>query len=212
MEFFMGNKRSKKKTEEAWRLFEAEAAYADSIFRQAIGDMEGCVAAAERALEIKPDYPPAVLTMGSIEYQRGNPDEGARLFTVLLSLPDDSGDLWEIIDKAGDFLIQEERYAEGLELYRAAIERFPGYVGLYQGLGCCAGHQELFDEAIEASQRALEIEPDSQNLVNDLGWTMFIAGQIEEAEELLLKAVAMDPSDELARENLRLCQSERSEL
>lgn len=85
--------------------------------------------------------------MGSIEYQRGRPDEGALLFSKLLSLPDKSGDLWEVIDKAGDFLIQEKRYAEGLELYQAAVERFPGRSVFYQGVGCCAGHQGLFDSS-----------------------------------------------------------------
>jgi hypothetical protein len=33
--------------------FYAEAAYADSIFRSALGDGEGCVSALRRALEMK---------------------------------------------------------------------------------------------------------------------------------------------------------------
>jgi predicted lipase len=53
-----------------WSLFEAEAAYANSIFRSAIGDSAGCIRALERAIEIKPTYAPAVLSMGSVEYQR----------------------------------------------------------------------------------------------------------------------------------------------
>ncbi len=68
----------------------------------------------------------------------------------------------------------------------------------------------MFEKAIEASQRALELEPDNQKLVNDLGWSQFQAGRIEEAEHTLSRAVAMDPSDELARENLRFCRSARS--
>ena len=206
----MNRKRRKKKTKEGLRRFEAEAAYAESIFHEAIGDMKSSIAAAERALKLKPDYPPALLTMGSIEYQRGRPDEGARLFSTLLSLSDESGDLWEVIDKAGDFLIQIERYEEGLELYQAGVERFIERAVLYQGLGCCAGHLGLFEKAIEASQRALELEPDNQKLINDLGWSLFQAGRFKEAEYVLLRAVAMDPSDELARGNLSLCKSVRS--
>jgi len=57
----------------------------------------------------------------------------------------------------------------------------------------------------------LELEPDNQKLVNDLGWSLFQAGRLKEAEEVLLKAVAMDPADELARENLRLCKYARLE-
>jgi tetratricopeptide (TPR) repeat protein len=203
------SKISKKKTKEGLRLFEAEAEYAESIFFEATGDLKSSIAAAERALKLKPDYPPALLTMGSIEYQRGRPDQGARLFSTLISLSDETGDLWEVIDKAGDFLIQMERYEEGLELYQAAVERFSERAVLYQGLGCCAGHQRLFEKAIEASQRALELEPDNQKLINDLGWSLFQAGRLKEAECVLSRAVAMDPSDELARENLRLCKSVR---
>lgn len=208
----MGSKRSKEEPEEDWSLFEAEAAYAESILRQAMGDMEASLAAVEQALEIKPDYPPAILTVGSIEYQRGRPDEGARLFAKLLSLPDKSGDLWEIIDHAGDFLIQEKRYKEGLELYQAAVGRFPDRPVLYQGVSCCAGHLELFEKAVEASWIAVDLEPDNQKLINDLGWSLFQAGQLKEAEEILLKAVAMDPTDDLARENLRICRSDGAEL
>ncbi|MCF8052981.1 MAG: tetratricopeptide repeat protein [Desulfobacterales bacterium] len=199
-----------KRNKEEWRLFDAEAAYAESIFCQAIGDMEGSIAAAEQALDIKPDYPPALLTMGSIEYQRGRSDEGARLFSTLLSLTDEAGDLWEVIDKAGDFLIQEARYEEGIELYQAAVERFSERAALYQGLGCCAGHKGLFEKAVDASRRALELEPENQKLINDLGWSLFQAGRLKEAEEVLLKAVAANPSDDIARENLRLCKSGRA--
>ena len=55
---------------DGWQLFEAEAQYAESIFRNALGDIEASIAAAQRALEIKPDYAPAVLTIGSNELPR----------------------------------------------------------------------------------------------------------------------------------------------
>jgi tetratricopeptide (TPR) repeat protein len=195
---------------EAERLFEAEAAYAESIFLETLGNTAGSIEAAERAMEWKPDYPPAVLTMGSIEYQRGSPELGRRLFQSLLALPDDSGDLWEVLDGAGDFLIQERRYADGLELYREACRRFPDRPSLQQGLACCAGHEGMFDLSIEAARRASELEPDRATLVSDLGWSLCQAGRLEEAEETLLRAVALDPTDELARENLRHCRAVRA--
>jgi len=57
MEFVMA--RETKPTSESsdgWLLFEAEAQYAESIFRNALGDIAASIAAAQRALKIKPDY------------------------------------------------------------------------------------------------------------------------------------------------------------
>jgi len=195
-----------RKKKEDWSLFDAEGAYADSIFKSALGDTDGCIAALAQALVFKPDYAPALLTMGTVQYQLGNPEEGASLFSKLLLAPDDAGDLWEIFDKAGDFLIQEKLYAEGLALFQSAVKKFPERSVLYQGLACCAAHQGVFDQAIDASRMALQLDPDRQTLTSDLGWTLFLAGRLDEAEEVLQKAVAMDYSDELARENLRICK------
>ena len=172
----------------------------------ALGNAERSVAAVTRALALRPDYPPAVLTMGSIEYQRHRQTEGRRLFLSLLSLPDDDCDIRQIIDTAGSFLIRSRKYADGLELFRGAVERFPDRANLYQGLGCCAGHEGFFDEAVAAYEKALALEPKRQDLVNDLGWSLYESGRLETAIEVLLRAVSMDSSDELVRENLRICQ------
>jgi len=201
--------RKRKESDDAsksWQLFDAEAAYADSIFQMALGDTEQSVAAAERALALRPDYPPAVLTMGSIEYQRRRHNEGRMLFLSLLSLPDDDCDIQEIINVAGSFLIRGKKYADGLELFRGAVERFTDRANLYQGLGCCAAHEGFFDEAVAAYEKGLALEPNSQELTNDLGWSLYESGRLERARELLLRAVSMDSSDELARENLRICE------
>jgi tetratricopeptide (TPR) repeat protein len=189
-----------------WALFETEAAYANSIFRTAIGDSKGCIRALERAVEIKPDYAPAVLALGSVEYQRKRKAKGRGLLFSLVGMLDDAPDRVEILDLAGDFLIQRGEYADGLELYRSAIERFPGVGVFHQGLGCCASHLGHLKEAVAASRRALELEPNNQKFVNDLGWSLFESGALQEARSMLERAVAMDPSDALARENLRLCK------
>lgn len=191
--------------EDRWRRFNAEAAYAQSIFRCSLGDIEGGIAALQHSLKMLPTYAPAILSMGSVEYQRGRRARGRRLFLSLLDLPDDTTDLCEIIDKAGDFLIQLRAYADGLELYRRAAARLPQVAVFHQGLGCCAGHEGLHDEAIVASRAALALEPNSQKFVNDLGWSLYQAGAIDEARAVLERAVAMDPADELAAENLRIC-------
>ena len=204
-----GMKRPKPSTEKrryTEQDFYAEAEYADSILRSALGDHEGSIAALRRSLECKPTYAPAILSLGSVEYQLGKRAEGQELFRSLLSLPDNTPDLCEIIDEAGSFLINIGAYKDGLELYRSAVERFPAAAVLHQGIGCCAGHEECHEEAIAASERALQLEPDNQKFVNDLGWCLLEAGRIQQARRTLERAVSMDPSNALARENLRLCK------
>lgn len=190
---------------EGWRVFEAEAAYADSIFRTTIGDSESTIDALRRCLDILPAYAPAILSLGSVEYQLNRPEEGSQLFFSLFDLPDDTEDLHEIIDKAGDYLIEIEAYDTGLQLYRRAVERFPNIAVFHQGKSCCAGHEDLHKEAIAAARAALELEPDNQKFVNDLGWCLHEAQQYNEAQQVLERAVTMSPTDERASNNLRLC-------
>lgn len=202
----MSRRREEKPTHrEDWSRFQAGAEYANSIFRSALGDGEGSIASLERAYELLPTYAPAVLSLGSVEYQRGSKDRGMKLFSDLLALPPDTEDLHEIIDEAGTFLIQTREYADGFDLYTQALARYPDVAVFHQGLGCCAGHLELHEAAIWASRRALELEPDNQQFVNDLGWTLLEAGNLVEARRELERAVGMDPSDQLASENLRYC-------
>jgi tetratricopeptide (TPR) repeat protein len=204
---------SQPKATRAEGQFYAEAAYADSIFKDALGDSEGSIAALKRALEAMPTYAPAILGMGSVEYQLGRIAEGRELFQSLLSLPEDNTDICEIdicevIDKAGTFLTRMGEYEDGLALYRKAVEKFPDVAVLFDGLGYCAGHAGLHDEAVSAHQRALELEPENQKLVNNLGWALLQAGRLKQAKETLERAVGMDPTDELAVENLGFCTQE----
>lgn len=59
--------------------------------------------AAVISLSIDPLYAPAILTVGSIEYQVGRVEKAMNLFLTLTKLPEDEEDLSTIIDKAGDF-------------------------------------------------------------------------------------------------------------
>lgn len=186
--------------------FLAEAAYADSMLQSALGDHQGSIAALRRSLECKPTYAPAILSLGSVEYQLGKRTAGRELFRSLLSLPKSTPDLSEIVDEAGSFLIQIGAYKDGLALYRSAVELFPAVAVLYQGIGCCAGHEQCHEEAIAAFKRAMQLDPVNQKFVNDLGWCLLEAGRIEEARSTLERAASMDPSDELARGNLRICE------
>lgn len=194
-------------SEGAWSLFAAQSEYAEAIVMSAMGDADAAVASLDRALEFDPTYAPAIMSRGLVDYQLGRPADGWRLLVRLLELPDGVEDLARVIDAAGEYLIDEHRYAEGLALYEPAAARFPDIVALHAGVSCCAGHLGRHDLAVAASRAALELAPDSQLAVNDLGWSLFEAGQLERAIEQLERAVALDPDDPLAAENLRFCRA-----
>jgi len=69
---------------------------------------------------------------------------------------------------------------DGLALHGTATARFSDTAMFYAGLGCCAGHMDRHEEALDAL-------------------------------ETLERAVALDPSDELARENLPRCKAKNLE-
>jgi len=192
------------------RLFCAEADYADCMVRSAFGDHEGSLAALRRALEWDPTYAPAILTLGSIEYQLHRRAQGRKLFQSLLSLPETTPDLFEIIDEAATFLVDFGAYEDGLALFRAAAERFPSVAAFHDGVCWSSSKVRLYGQALAAAERALQLEPGNQKYVNNLGWALFEAGRLEQARTELERAVSMDPADKLARENLRLCRAEIS--
>ncbi|MBI4369592.1 MAG: tetratricopeptide repeat protein [Elusimicrobia bacterium] len=191
----------------SWALFGAESAYADSMFRLALGDSQGSVDAIRGSLRCLPTYAPAILSMGSVEYQMKRSARGRDLFLSLLNLSDSAEDLHEIIEKAGDFLIQIKQFDHALELYRMAAKRFPRVVEFHDGVGHCADKQGFFKEAIAASRKALRLKPKNYHFVNNLGWCLYRAGRLREAQALLKGAVAMDKSNKIAQENLRMCET-----
>jgi len=155
------------------------------------------------ALAIDPLFAPAILTVGSVEYQLGRHDEAMELFLTLTTLPPDETDLSIIIDKAGEFLLDAEDYEHARELY-AAAEKAVSHVAVYPaGLSYCLSRLELHEEAVVKARRADTFAPGNHIHLNDLGWTLYQAGYLEEAEATLEKSVSLAPPDyELARKNL----------
>ena len=155
------------------------------------------------ALAIDPLFAPAILTVGSIEYQLGREDKALALFMTLTTLPADEPDLPVIIDKAGDFLLDEEDYERARQVYAAAENAFPDVAVYPVGLGYCLGKLGLYEDALAKARRADELEPDNHLHLNDLGWTLYQAGHLEQAQEALQRSLELAPPDyDLARGNL----------
>jgi len=155
------------------------------------------------ALAIDPEIGPALLTVGSIEYQYGRPDDAMEMLLKLTSLPEDEPDLAEIIDKAGDFLLDQEDFANALRLFQKATESGPTVTTYWAGLSYCLGKLGRKHEALAAIRQAVALRPDNATHLSDLGWTLVEAEAYEEAKTVLERAVRLAPPDyELPRLNL----------
>ncbi|MCW5201402.1 tetratricopeptide repeat protein [Desulfobulbus sp. US4] len=164
------------------------------------------------ALTIDPFYGPAILTVGSIEYQLGRIEEAMKLFNRLLKLPKNEEDLSTTIDKAGDFLIDQDDYKNALALYSAAEKAFPLETLYSIGAGYCLGKLGLHEESLEKHRHADALEPDNYMHLNDLGYSLLEVGKFEEAEEALKRSISLAPSDyEFPTNNLRELKKRKME-
>lgn len=156
------------------------------------------------ALAIDPLFAPSLLTVGSLEYQYKRRDVAMDVFLTLTTLPPGEPDLDEIIDKAGCFLLDQNDNAGATRLYRAATEAYPGGCEHWSGLSYCLGKVGQLDEAVSTARKALSLKENDPRVLNDLGWTLVLAGFHDEARSVLERAVALAPADyDRPRNNLR---------
>ena len=177
---------------------------ASQLFQAFAPDMAGGdgLSGPVEALAIDPDFAPALLSVGSIEYQLGRHEEAMGHFLRLTTLPPDTADLSEIIDKAGDFLIDAEDLARAERLYHAAASAFPAAATLHAGLGYCASKLDRKPEALAHARTAVALEPENAVLLCDLGWSLIENNLLAEAESCLRKAIALAPGETMAEGNL----------
>jgi hypothetical protein len=156
------------------------------------------------ALAIDPLFAPALLTVGSIEYQYKRRDAAMAMFLTLTTLPPGEPDVDAIIDKAGCFLLDQNDNPNATRLYRAATEAYPGVCEHWSSLSYCLGMAGQLIEAVSTARRALSLNENDPRVLNDLGWTLVLAGLHDEARSVLERAVALAPEGyALPQHNLR---------
>jgi len=169
--------------------------------------------AAVTSLAIDPLYAPAILTVGSIEYQVGRIEEAMDLFLTLTKLPEDEEEeLSTIIDKAGDFLIDNDDFENALNLYTAAEKMFPNDVLYLNGSGYCLGKLGHYMASVKKHRCAIVIEPNNYKHLNDLGYSLLEAGKFDECEHNLKKSISLAPKDyEFPHNNLKELRRRKAE-
>jgi tetratricopeptide (TPR) repeat protein len=159
------------------------------------------------ALAIDPTYAPALLTVGSAEYQLGRINEAMELFLALADLPADTEDLVEIIDRVGDFLFDQKDYGHAKNLYEAVVQRHPAVARYHNDLSYCYLKMSQFDRGVACVWKAVELEPNNAIYLSDLGWALVENQEYERAEQVLVRAVQLPTGKiTMAAQNLEECR------
>ena len=117
-------------------------------------------------------------------------------------MPADEPDLAEVIEQAGDFLLDRNDFGNALKLYEAEVNQHAETAAFWSGVGYCLGRLGRKAEAVDAARRALALEPSSAVRLNDLGWALLEAQSYTEARSVLEQApVEPPPTRQLSHPN-----------
>lgn len=101
----------------------------------------------------------------------------------------------------------------GIPLLEKAIEKYqPEEAEFYFELGDAYAKREQFDKAISMHRKALKLKPDLWPAQHRLGVALLKSGQLQSAEEALLKAATMDTEGAVTFNDLALLYREQGNL
>ena len=97
----------------------------------------------------------------------------------------------ELYEQAVD-CVAEGRLDDAVACYRAALEQAPDFADAWEGLSMALADQALWDEAIAAAKRVVELDPDEQLGYTNVSRICQRAGNVPEAEAWAAKARVLD--------------------
>ena len=96
------------------------------------------------------------------------------------------------------------QYDKAREVYEELLRQFPERAEPLHRLAVVADKQRRHPEAQALYLRAIQIQPRNAELFNDLGFSFYLAGDLNKSESALAKGVQLDPENARYRNNLGL--------
>ncbi len=150
--------------------------------------------------------PEPLLKIGAIHEQLGNRALAEKAFELALERQPENAAACE---RLGRLYLQSERNDDARALFERAIALDPGRWRSYDGLGILADRRKDFASAIGHYDRALELEPKAALVMNNRGFSRFLAGDLAGAEADLNEAIRLGAGGG-ARSNLGKVQASQA--
>jgi ribosomal protein S12 methylthiotransferase accessory factor len=154
-----------------------------------------------------PRYDLTFFLAHSLEMQ-GRPDDALNLLKRSLELSPDPGEIGSIYVHIASCHKELEQFDEALDALDLAEKANPELKEIFNLRGFCYYKQKKHHEAIEAFERALDLDPGSAIDYANIGSNLRELGHKDEAIRLYRIALELDPDIDFARESLRKLEAE----
>ncbi|MEZ2276431.1 MAG: tetratricopeptide repeat protein [Microcoleus sp.] len=162
----------------------------EGVYRHYTGDLEGAIAAYNRAIEIDPKDHFAWNGLGYALKDLGRNIEAIAAYETALEIDPKDHSAW---NNLGSALKGLGRNIEAIAAYETALEIDPQYHNAWNGLGNALNDLGRNIEAIAAFEKALEIDPKFDYAWNGLGNALKDLGRNIEAIAAYETALEIDP-------------------
>ena len=191
----------------------ADVHYMVGVLLEARGDYEGAAESLREALRINPSYCEAALALASVYERQGDFRRCRSVAERLQSLqrpsdgaldPTTRGKLANLQAALGDAYREAGELRQGIEAYRKALDRCPGYHDIRYRLAIALREAGLPHKAIEELKRVLRARPGYLDAAVQLGLSYYTLGRSEEAAREWQAVLQREPSREDVRIYLRM--------
>jgi tetratricopeptide (TPR) repeat protein len=152
--------------------------------------------AAKTAVSLDPNYPEGQAYLAEVYADLGDLENAEVSIQKALGLNLNRS---EVRRAQGTVLEYQGRYTDAAEAYRQAIALAPNVAYLYLVLGraytviASVRDASLWASALETFKQGAQVDPTDVRLLDEWGWTHWTLDQYRDAQEVLEKAVAVDP-------------------
>lgn len=179
-------------TAEPDKLAQAEQAKSRGNALLADGDLDGARACYEEALRLAPTFAEASVNLAVVCVRQQRVGEAEAYLQQALAL---KPALWQAHLHLGVVRDLQERLDDAVACFERAIALYPGYAETHVRLAGVRRKQGHAAAAVEAYRAALSIEPDSPEILSDLGLSLLLGmDRPEEALAQFRKALELAPN------------------